>query len=181
MELFNKGSSTCGATSSKKANGNIHDENNEDKKSPKEMYSFSDLGLCEWICSSTAAMGFKKPTDIQKACIPAILEGRDVMACAETGSGKTAAFVLPILQQLSEDPYGIFAIILTPTRELALQISEQVCALGATFHVRTSLIIGGVNQLEQGKALAKLPHVVIATPGRLRSHLESADPPDLRR
>lgn len=151
------------------------------KKRSRQTFTFADLGLSEWICTSTSNMGFKKPTEIQKVCIPAILEGRDVLACAETGSGKTAAFVLPILQQLSEDPYGIFAIILTPTRELAIQISEQVSALGASFSVRTSLIIGGVNQLEQSKALAKLPHIVIATPGRLRSHLESAEPPDLRR
>jgi superfamily II DNA/RNA helicase len=80
--------------------------------------SFAELGLCEWICKSTSAMGFKKPFDIQKACIPSIIAGRDVMGCAETGSGKTAAFALPILQHLSQDPYGIFAIVLTPTREL---------------------------------------------------------------
>ena len=90
-------------------------------------YSFADLGLCSWLCSSTNAMGFRKPTDIQRACIPSILQRKDVLACAETGSGKTAAFALPILQVLSEDPYGIFAVILTPTRELAIQISEQVC------------------------------------------------------
>jgi ATP-dependent RNA helicase DDX49/DBP8 len=144
-----------------------------------EIRSFSDLGLCEWICKSASAMGFRRPFDIQRVCIPAILAGNDVMGCAETGSGKTAAFALPILQHLSQDPYGIFAIVLTPTRELAIQISEQFSALGAAMSVRTALVIGGQNMMEQGAALSRRPHIVIATPGRLRHHLESADPPNL--
>lgn len=120
-------------------------------------------------------MSFRKPTPIQQACIPAILEGRNVMGCAETGSGKTAAFALPILQQLSEDPYGVFAVVLTPTRELAVQIEEQINALGSQIAVRTCLIIGGMGIIDQATALSKRPHIVIATPGRLRHHLESAD------
>jgi len=143
------------------------------------LHTFPDLGLCDWLCQSTAYMGFKKPTEIQKACIPAILQGRDVLACAETGSGKTAAFALPILQKLSEDPYGVYALILTPTRELAMQISEQVRAFGSSFGVRVVLIIGGVNLIEQSLLLSKRPHIVIATPGRMRHHLESAQPPDI--
>jgi ATP-dependent RNA helicase DDX49/DBP8 len=144
-----------------------------------EIRTFSDLGLCEWICKSASAMGFRRPFDIQRVCIPAILAGNDVMGCAETGSGKTAAFALPILQHLSQDPYGIFAIVLTPTRELAIQISEQFSALGSAMSVRTALVIGGQNMMEQGAALSRRPHIVIATPGRLRHHLESADPPNL--
>jgi len=109
------------------------------------------------------------------------MQGRDVLGCAETGSGKTAAFALPILHHLSQDPYGVFAVVLTPTRELAIQISEQFSVLGAPIGVQIALVIGGVNMTEQGKALAKLPHVVIATPGRLRHHLEGPDPPHLAR
>lgn len=124
-------------------------------------------------------MGFKRPTPIQAACIPAILAKRDVMGCAETGSGKTAAFALPILHTLSEDPYGIYAVVLTPTRELAVQISEQFTALGAPIGCRVCLIIGGLNMTEQALQLSKRPHIVIATPGRLRAHLLSADPPSL--
>ena len=120
-------------------------------------------------------MSFRKPMPIQQACIPAILEGRNVMGCAETGSGKTAAFALPILQHLSEDPFGIFAVVLTPTRELAVQIEEQFKALGSQIAVRTCLIIGGMGIIDQATALARRPHVVIATPGRLRHHLEAAD------
>eukprot|EP00598_Pedospumella_elongata_P001854 CAMPEP_0184973432 /NCGR_PEP_ID=MMETSP1098-20130426/5217_1 /TAXON_ID=89044 /ORGANISM="Spumella elongata, Strain CCAP 955/1" /LENGTH=521 /DNA_ID=CAMNT_0027495887 /DNA_START=44 /DNA_END=1609 /DNA_ORIENTATION=+ len=147
--------------------------------SSTNLHTFPELGLCDWLCQSTAFMGFKKPTEIQKACIPAILQGRDVLACAETGSGKTAAFALPILQKLSEDPYGVYALILTPTRELAMQISEQVRAFGSSFGVRVVLIIGGVNLIEQSLLLSKRPHIVIATPGRMRHHLESAQPPDI--
>mmetsp|Transcript_35102 Transcript_35102/g.33356 ORF Transcript_35102/g.33356 Transcript_35102/m.33356 type:complete len:520 (-) Transcript_35102:42-1601(-) len=164
-------------------NNNVEDENDDSESvetnQHMEVRNFNDLGLCDWICKSANAMGFKRPFDIQRACIPAILSGRDVMGCAQTGSGKTAAFALPILQHLSQDPYGIFAIVLTPTRELAIQISEQFSALGAAMGVRTTLIIGGQNMMEQGAALSRRPHIVIATPGRLRHHLESADPPNL--
>lgn len=144
-------------------------------------YSFQELGLNEWLCKSTASLGYRRPTTVQAGCIPGILQGKDVMACAETGSGKTAAFVLPMLQILSEDPYGIFGVILTPTRELAQQISDQIVALGASLHVTTALVIGGVNMIHQGIALARRPHFVIATPGRLRHHLEGADPPSIRK
>ena len=127
-------------------------------------------------------MGMKRPTPIQKHCIPAILNGSDVMACAETGSGKTAAFALPILHTLSQDPYGIYCVVLTPTRELATQISEQINALGTPISVRTALIIGGVNQTDQSISLSKKPHIVIATPGRLRHHLDfGASVVDLRK
>mmetsp|Transcript_26660 Transcript_26660/g.39603 ORF Transcript_26660/g.39603 Transcript_26660/m.39603 type:complete len:514 (-) Transcript_26660:17-1558(-) len=143
--------------------------------------TFADLGLIEWVCNSCRAMGFKRPTPIQQACIKAILDGRNVMGCAETGSGKTAAFALPMLQHLSEDPYGVYGIILTPTRELAVQIEEQVTALGSPIGVRTCLVIGGMGLIDQSIALSRRPHIVIATPGRLRHHLESADPPDLSR
>jgi ATP-dependent RNA helicase DDX49/DBP8 len=164
-------------------NNNVEDENDDSESvetnQHMEARNFNDLGLCDWICKSANAMGFKRPFDIQRACIPAILSGRDVMGCAQTGSGKTAAFALPILQHLSQDPYGIFAIVLTPTRELAIQISEQFSALGAAMGVRTTLVIGGQNMMEQGAALSRRPHIVIATPGRLRHHLESADPPNL--
>lgn len=124
-------------------------------------------------------MGFRYPTDIQRTCIPSILNGRDVMGCAETGSGKTAAFALPILDHLSRDPYGIFAVVLTPTRELAIQISEQFTALGNPMNVRVCLIIGGIGMTDQSLQLSKRPHVVIATPGRLRHHLQGPDPPNL--
>ena len=93
---------------------------------------------------------------------------------SETGSGKTAVFALPILQRLSTDPYGIFAVVLTPTRELAIQIDAPI-------HVRTTLIIGGQSFVKQAEALRKRPHVVISTPGRFLQHLKTADPPVTKR
>ena len=161
-------------------NNNDNNDNNDNNNPSTKILSFKDLGLCDWICKSTKAVGFKKPTDIQSACIPSILNGQNVMGCAQTGSGKTAAFALPILQKLSEDPYGIFCIILIPTRELAIQMNEQISALGASIGIRVSLIIGGMSIIEQGIELAKKPHFICATPGRLRHHLESAEPPYLK-
>jgi ATP-dependent RNA helicase DDX49/DBP8 len=151
----------------------------EDVDAQPAARSFQELGLCSWICDSCTAMGFKRPTPVQSTCIPAIIAGKDVLACAETGSGKTAAFALPILHKLSQDPYGVFAVVLTPTRELALQIAEQFEALGTPMGLRYELVIGGVNMMRQSLALKERPHVIIATPGRLRHHLEGPDPPDL--
>lgn len=153
-------------------------ESSSSKKGADSL-SFEGLGLSEWVCKSVAAMGFRQPTPVQQECIPAILSGHDVIGCAETGSGKTAAFALPILDHLSKDPFGIFGVILTPTRELGAQISEQFVAFGAPIGLRIALIIGGVNMTEQSLALKRLPHVIIATPGRLRAHLEGPDPPTL--
>eukprot|EP01033_Poteriospumella_lacustris_P002580 gene2580-1876_t len=144
-------------------------------------FSFAELGLSDWLCQTTTSLGYRRPTIVQSSCIPGILQGKDVMACAETGSGKTATFVLPMLQILAQDPFGIFAVILTPTRELAIQISDQISALGASLQVTTALVIGGMNMIQQGLQLSRRPHFVIATPGRLRAHLEGADPPNIRR
>ncbi|KAG5187615.1 DEAD box helicase [Tribonema minus] len=141
--------------------------------------TFDSLGLCDWLQRACGAMGFRRPTPVQQHCIPAVLDGKDVLGCAETGSGKTAAFALPILHTLSKDPYGIYAVVLTPTRELAVQIAEQFEALGAPMGLRHAVVIGGMNMMAQGVELAKRPHVIIATPGRLRDHLQGASPPDL--
>jgi ATP-dependent RNA helicase DDX49/DBP8 len=96
-----------------------------------------------------------------------------VVGSAPTGSGKTAAFALPILQKLAPDPYGIFAVVLTPTRELAMQIADQFNALGSPINVRCTVIIGGMNMLQQSMELAKMPHVVVGTPGRLAGRFGS--------
>jgi ATP-dependent RNA helicase DDX49/DBP8 len=78
--------------------------------------TFKDLGVTDWLCSVLQSLGITRPTPVQRGCIPAVLDGRDVIGTAQTGSGKTAAFALPILQRLSRDPYGVFALVLTPTR-----------------------------------------------------------------
>ena len=90
--------------------------NNKMADDSEDTCTFSSLGLNKWLVKQCHAVGIKSPTEIQQKCIPPILEGRDCIGCAKTGSGKTAAFALPILQKLCEDPYGIFAVVLTPTR-----------------------------------------------------------------
>ncbi|TRM68078.1 P-loop containing nucleoside triphosphate hydrolase protein [Schizophyllum amplum] len=119
-------------------------------------------------------MSIRAPTEIQKACVPPLLEGRDCIGNAKTGSGKTIAFALPILQKLSADPYGIFALVITPTRELAFQIAEQFAVLGAPLSVRTAVVVGGMDFVAQAIELGQRPHVVVATPGRIVDHLKSS-------
>ena len=116
-------------------------------------------------------MAIKRPTAIQKGCIPKILDGRDVIGGSRTGSGKTVAFTVPMLQRWAQDPVGIFAVILTPTRELALQILEQIKAISAPQSLKPILVTGGSEMRPQALALSQRPHVVIATPGRLADHI----------
>lgn len=101
------------------------------------------------------------------------LQGKDIIGLAETGSGKTGAFAIPILQALLDNPQRLFALVLTPTRELAYQIAEQFEALGAGIGVKCAVIVGGMDMITQSIALAKKPHIIIATPGRLVDHLEN--------
>ncbi|KAJ6475309.1 P-loop containing nucleoside triphosphate hydrolase protein [Mycena vitilis] len=135
--------------------------------------SFKSLGLIDPLLEALEQVKYTAPTDIQVEALPHALEGRDIIGVASTGSGKTAAFALPILQKLWEDPKGLFACVLAPTRELAFQISQQFEALGSSMGVRSAVIVGGVETIAQSVALAKRPHVVVATPGRLLWHLEN--------
>ncbi|KAI1738853.1 DEAD-domain-containing protein [Xylaria scruposa] len=134
--------------------------------------TFKELGIIDSLCDACASLKYTHATPIQAKAIPEALSGRDIIGLAETGSGKTAAFVLPILQSLLERPSPLYALILAPTRELAQQIGQQVDALGATISVRSCTIVGGLDMVAQGIALGKRPHVVVATPGRLLDHLE---------
>ncbi|KAL5272170.1 hypothetical protein ACHWQZ_G000409 [Mnemiopsis leidyi] len=136
---------------------------------------FETLGLKTWLVQQCKGLGMKQPTLVQSNCVPAIMEGKDCIGCAKTGSGKTAAFALPILDKLSDDPYGIFALVLTPTRELAFQIKDQFVALGAHINTRVSVVVGGMDMLTQSIELSRTPHIVIATPGRLADHINSGD------
>ncbi|KAN0033607.1 hypothetical protein ACTFIV_000068 [Dictyostelium citrinum] len=135
--------------------------------------TFEELGLATWLVANCKQLGFKAPSNIQANTIPEILKGRDIIASAKTGSGKTASFAIPILNQLSEDPYGVFAVVLTPTRELAVQIGEQFNAIGAPMNVNCSVVIGGIDNVTQALILDKRPHIIVATPGRLASHLNN--------
>ncbi|CAF9909214.1 MAG: Putative RNA helicase [Heterodermia speciosa] len=136
--------------------------------------SFATLEVAPWLIASLGAMAVTRPTGIQKACIPKILDGRDVIGGSRTGSGKTIAFSVPMLQKWAEDPVGIFAVILTPTRELALQIFEQIKAISAPQSLKPILVTGGTDMRPQALALAQRPHVVIATPGRLADHIQTS-------
>ena len=135
--------------------------------------SFEKLNLIEPILRALKNEGYSKPTPIQEQAIPTLLERKDLLGCAQTGTGKTAAFAIPILQILHQDelfvkgPLGIKALILTPTRELAIQIGESFAAYGKHLRLRHSVIFGGVSQKPQTDALRSGVDIVIATPGRL--------------
>lgn len=135
--------------------------------------SWSSLGLVDSLTTSILELGWKAPTEIQKGVIPEAFQGRDVIGLAETGSGKTGAFAIPILQALLSNPQRLFAVILAPTRELAFQINEVFEALGASIGLHSACIVGGIDMIQQAIVLAKKPHVIVATPGRLVDHLEN--------
>jgi len=152
------------------------------KTVPSNISTFDDLKLSIPLLQTCKSLGYKQPTPVQKAVIPYLITNTSshILALASTGSGKTAAFVLPILHHLSYDPYGIYAVILTPTRELAKQIYEQVLALGAGLRVRATLAIGGMDMTQQACDLSNKPHICVATPGRLGALLRGPNPPILR-
>lgn len=133
--------------------------------------SFAELGVSKWLVEALQAMKIAAPTAIQSACIPQILQGHDCIGGAKTGSGKTIAFAAPMLTRWLEDPSGIFGVVLTPTRELALQIAEQFAALGASMNIRVCVIVGGEDIVKQALELQRRPHFVVATPGRLADHV----------
>jgi ATP-dependent RNA helicase RhlE len=135
--------------------------------------SFAQLNLSPDLLQAAQRMGYAMPTPIQREAIPLLLEGRDLMASAATGSGKTAAFLLPILQRLQGRPRGSTrALVLTPTRELAAQILDHFRALAAGTGLRAAAVYGGVAQAPQKKAFQTGTDVIIATPGRLLDHFQ---------
>ncbi|KAK4961805.1 putative RNA helicase [Elasticomyces elasticus] len=138
---------------------------------PSNPETFATLSLPPWLLTSLRHLSITHPTKIQSATLPTILSGASLVASSPTGSGKTLAFALPILTKWSLDPSGIYGLILTPTRELALQIYEQVIAIGSPQNLRVSLITGGADMRQQALELARSPHIVIATPGRLADHV----------
>lgn len=138
--------------------------------------SFEELQLISPIVKALSECGYTTPTKIQAQAIPKILAGVDLIGSAQTGTGKTAAFLLPILQRLSAAGAGIKrgprALVLTPTRELAEQVSQAARVYGKYASVRNACIVGGMPYYEQRRALSKGPDLIIATPGRLLDHLE---------
>ena len=141
-----------------------------------QVNGFNQFGLHSDLLRSVNELGFQKPTPIQQDAIPHALKGSDLLACAQTGSGKTAAFLLPILQQLRDTPRGTTrALIVTPTRELAVQIVEHFAALAKHTRLRAAAVYGGVGMKPQMDALRRGVDVVVATPGRLLDHVRQGN------
>ncbi|MEO6865958.1 MAG: DEAD/DEAH box helicase [Gemmatimonadaceae bacterium] len=134
--------------------------------------TFADLGLHADVLQAVQDAGYTHPTPIQAQAIPLALEGRDLIGLAQTGTGKTAAFALPILNQLMGGPHRARALILTPTRELCVQVEENFRKYAEHSALKTLAVYGGVALEPQTKALKKGVDIVIATPGRLLDHLE---------
>jgi ATP-dependent RNA helicase RhlE len=138
--------------------------------------TFADLQLHPSLVTATQELGYVRPTAIQADAIPPALEGRDLLACAATGSGKTAAFMLPILNRLIDRPRGkVRALVIAPTRELAAQILEDMRDLGKHTSVSGAAIFGGVGMGPQEHALRRGTDVIVACPGRLLDHLQSGN------
>jgi ATP-dependent RNA helicase RhlE len=133
---------------------------------------FAQLGLSEQVLKGILALGFEKPTPIQERSIPILLNGGDVIGSAQTGTGKTAAFALPILTRLQNPQKGSRALILVPTRELACQVNESIQTFARFTCLRTALLYGGVGYGRQLADLRRGADLIIATPGRLLDHLE---------
>ncbi len=136
--------------------------------------TFDKLGLIEPILKALQTEGYTTPTPIQAQSIPYLLEGRDLLGCAQTGTGKTAAFAIPMIQRMMNNPVAndrgrrpIRALVLTPTRELAIQIEESFRAYGRNTPLKYTVVFGGVGQKPQTDALRAGVDVLIATPGRL--------------
>ena len=140
--------------------------------------NFADLALAEPLLRAVSAAGMTAPTPIQAQAIPALLEGRDMLGIAQTGTGKTAAFGLPILQHLSRRadriaPKSVRALVLAPTRELAIQIDAEFRKFAKFLGVRHALVFGGVGHQPQIRALEKGVDILVATPGRLLDHVSA--------
>ncbi|MEK6694096.1 MAG: DEAD/DEAH box helicase [Nitrospirota bacterium] len=134
--------------------------------------SFNNLGLSEAILRDIAKTGFTEPTPIQAQAIPPGLEGRDVLGCAQTGPGKTAAFAIPMVERLAAGPKGHpRALILAPTRELAIQIQETIDKLGRSQRIFATTVVGGADMNAQIRGLRQRPDIIVATPGRLLDHM----------
>ena len=140
--------------------------------------SFNGLGLSPELLRAVADQGYETPTPVQSAAIPLVLEGRDLLAGAQTGTGKTAAFVLPIIHRLHETRrdagaarHQVRVLVVVPTRELAIQVEESVRTYGAHRPIRSATVYGGVGFGPQVSRLRAGPEIVVATPGRLLDHL----------
>ena len=135
------------------------------------MKKFNELGLSDYIIRAVGEMGFEETTPIQELTIPAALEGKDLIGQAQTGTGKTAAFGIPMIERVSLDDEFIQGIVITPTRELAMQVAEEINRIGQFKKVHALPIYGGQDINRQIRALKKRPQIIVGTPGRLMDHM----------
>ena len=133
------------------------------------MDNFSELSLRPALLNNLLKHGFVQPTAVQALAIPPAIAGRDVVATAQTGTGKTLAFLVPLIESLlgRRDRRGIQALVLSPTRELAIQINESLTKLAAGTSMRAAVVVGGMSEARQLDAIRARPQILIATPGRL--------------
>src|SRR5687768_17517509 len=139
---------------------------------PDATADFDSLGLSETVLRAVSDAGYHTPTPIQQQAIPLVLKGRDVIGLAQTGTGKTAAFTLPLVDQLISGPHRTRAVVLTPTRELCMQVEQSIRKYAQHSRLSVAAVFGGVPLEPQQKALRQGVDVVVATPGRLIDHLE---------
>ena len=133
---------------------------------------FSDLGIAPKLLDNLERLKFAVPTPIQHQCIPQALQGKDIVGIAQTGTGKTLAFGIPMIQILSQMPGHAQGLILLPTRELALQVDQVLQTMGRPLGLRTAVLIGGASAHQQKQMLRRSPHIIVSTPGRLMDHIQ---------
>ncbi|CUG06161.1 ATP-dependent DEAD/DEAH box RNA helicase, putative [Bodo saltans] len=145
-----------------------------DNEEAKEQ-SFEGIGLCKELAQACRDAGWRYPTRIQAATVPVVAEGRDIIGVAQTGSGKTGAYVLPMVNWLLLEPKTPYlsVMVLVPTRELAQQVRDQFVMLGQSVGLRVALLVGGMDMVDQACELSKRPHVIVGTPGRIKDHLSN--------
>lgn len=138
----------------------------------KKLVTFKEFGLSPELMKAVSKMGFEEATPIQAATIPLSLQNRDVIGQAQTGTGKTAAFGIPLIEKIDMNNDAVQAIVVAPTRELAIQVSEELYKIGSTKRVRVLPIYGGQDIERQIRALKKHPHIIVGTPGRVLDHIQ---------
>eukprot|EP01063_Lacrimia_lanifica_P011503 TRINITY_DN18263_c0_g1_i1.p1 TRINITY_DN18263_c0_g1~~TRINITY_DN18263_c0_g1_i1.p1 ORF type:complete len:467 (+),score=203.67 TRINITY_DN18263_c0_g1_i1:83-1483(+) len=147
----------------------------EEQDAARSVVSFKDIGVCDELIEACKEMEWTAPTRIQCEAIPVALRNRDVIGIAQTGSGKTGAFALPVLQSLLARKQKAFnvCLALAPTRELSIQIKDVFAGLGRGIGLRVAALVGGVNMTQQAVEISKRPHVITGTPGRVKDHLDT--------
>jgi ATP-dependent RNA helicase DeaD len=139
------------------------------------MSSFNDLKLSDTVLKAIAGMGFEEATHIQEQAIPLALKGADIIGQAQTGTGKTAAFGIPMIEKLDNKSGEIQGIVITPTRELAIQVAEEINRIGQTRGIHALPIYGGQDYRYQMQGLRNKPQIIVGTPGRLVDHHPAED------